>query len=68
MARTIEQIKTEYADLCARAGHLQYQVFTHTKDLELVNNALRDLNFEAAKVQADAKPSETKLEEVANVG
>lgn len=46
--RTVEELQQEYANLCARAGHLQYQVYTLSKDLEIVNQTMRDLNFEAA--------------------
>lgn len=67
MSRTIEDIKIEYGNLCVKAGHLQYQLYVLAKDLELVNSSLKDLNFEAAKIQADTAPSETKLE-TANVG
>lgn len=56
--RTIEQIKEEYAALCQKAGHLQYQIFIFEKDLEMVNSSLRDLNLEAAKVQREADEKE----------
>jgi len=53
--RTLEDIKKEYADGCVKAGHIQYQLFTLSKDLEVLNNSLRDLNFEAAKLQTEEK-------------
>lgn len=49
--RTVQEIQNEYAQLCTRAGHLQYQVYTFAKDLEIVNATLRDLNVEAAASQ-----------------
>lgn len=51
LARTIEDIQKEYSVLAARSGQLQYQVFTLKKDLELLNNQMRDLNFEAAAIK-----------------
>ncbi len=51
-ARTVEQIQNEYTQQCVRAGHTQYQIAQLQKDLELMNRSLRDLNLEAATVQA----------------
>lgn len=51
-SRTIPEIQQEYQNLCLKAGHLQYQVYNHTRDLEMINSELRDLNLEAAAVQA----------------
>lgn len=48
--RTVAEIQQEYAQVCTRAGHLQYQLYTLTKDLELINSTLRDLNIEAGNV------------------
>jgi hypothetical protein len=57
--RTIETIQREYSQGCAKAGQLQYQIFTLAKDLELVNASLRDLNNEAATLsQKKEVPSE----------
>lgn len=58
--RTLETIQKEYGDLCFKAGSLQYQIVTFQKDLDITNNLIRDLNFEAAAVIAKSKetPSE----------
>lgn len=48
--RTVEKIRQEYSALCAKAGHMQYQLFTIERDLEILNLTLRDLNLEAAAV------------------
>lgn len=56
--RSIAEIQQEYQNLCLKAGHLQYQVYTYGKDLEMVNKELRDLNLEAATVKA----AETKAD------
>jgi hypothetical protein len=55
--RTVPEISQEYSGLCTKAGHLQYQINTLQKDLELLNGTLRDLNLEAAAVQAKAAPA-----------
>lgn len=56
--RSVEEIQQEYARVCTRAGHTQYQLYTLQKDLELINNTLRDLNIEASsapKVEEEKK-------------
>ena len=60
--RTIPEIQAQYQSLCTRLGHVQYQVFTHQKDIETINSTLRDLNLEAASVQAaENKAKEAEL-------
>lgn len=64
--RTIEEIQREYGQLCAKAGNAQYQVATIQKEIDLINDRLRDLNLEAAAVQAaEAKAAQeaAKVEE-----
>lgn len=46
--RTVEEIQKQYEQGCFRAGHLAYQIFALSKDLEALNGTLRDLNLEAA--------------------
>lgn len=46
--RTEEVIYREYSELALKAGQLQYQIVTIQKDLDLVNEQMRALNFEAA--------------------
>lgn len=73
--RTVPEISQQYTQLCTQAGHLQYEIATKTKDLDLLNSTLRDLNNEAyaaqqaekeakAKADAEAKKSEEPKEEV----
>jgi septal ring factor EnvC (AmiA/AmiB activator) len=50
-ARTLQDIQSEFSALCTRAGHLTYQAFTFQKDVDLLNNRMRELNFEAAALQ-----------------
>lgn len=51
--RSIPEIQQEYQNLCLKAGHLQYQVFTHERDIDMINNELRDLNLEVAAAKAE---------------
>lgn len=53
--RTVPEIQNEYQGLCLRAGHLNYQIYALSKDLDMVQNSLRDLNIEAATAQAAEK-------------
>lgn len=48
MERTLEVITKEYSDLCARAGHIQYQVGVLSTELATLNDKLKELNLEAA--------------------
>lgn len=57
--RTIAEIQADYQQQCVRAGHLNYQLFALneqicnvSRDLEVLNAALRTLNIEAAAAQA----------------
>jgi hypothetical protein len=52
--RTLEEVKNEFNQLCFRAGSLQYEIAVKNKDLEMLNESLRNLNFEASKIQAKA--------------
>ena len=49
--RKIAEIQQEYQQLCLRAGHTQYQLYTLKKDMELINDSLRNLNAEATAVK-----------------
>lgn len=49
--RGIPEIQQDYQGLALKAGHTQYQIFTLERDLELMNQTMRDLNIEASKVQ-----------------
>lgn len=48
--RTVDDIRNEYSQLCAKAGHVNYQIFQLSSDLKLINEQLRDLNLEATKL------------------
>lgn len=53
--RTMQEIQNEYTSVCNKVGHINYQISTSKRDLELLYSALRDLNFEAAALQAKQK-------------
>lgn len=57
-SRDVSEIQVDYQNLCLKAGHIQYQIFALSKDLELVNSSLRDLNLEAANVKSQSESVE----------
>lgn len=67
-ARTVAEISQEYQGLCTRSGHLQYQINTMQKDLDLLNSTMRDLNFEAAAVQQKEAAAKAAAEQSAAAG
>lgn len=59
--RTVEDVQREFTQLCAKAGHIQYQISCLTKDLGLVNTQCEELSIEAAKIsRAEAESKENK--------
>lgn len=62
--RTMADVQNEFQSLCAKAGHIQYQIHVLTKDLDQVNTQVEDLNFEAAAISRAEK--EAKAKEAAN--
>ena len=56
--RTVAEIQQDYQGLAMKAGHTQYQIYTLERDLELMNQTLRDLNIEASKIQQEEKSAE----------
>lgn len=61
--RSVEEIRNEYGQLCAKAGHVQYQIAVLSDDLKFVNEQLKELNFEAAKAAQEAPKKEEKSNE-----
>jgi hypothetical protein len=53
-SRSLDQVSIEYQKACVQAGNLQYQIFVLSKDLELLNDSLRNLNLEAAAIKSKA--------------
>lgn len=48
--RTKDEVQSEYGQICAKAGHAQYQIDVLKRDLTMLNERLRDLNLEAAAI------------------
>lgn len=64
--KTIEELHKEYSDLCLKAGHVQYQIDALERDLKVLNDTRRDINFEAAALNAKANAAkETATTEAA---
>lgn len=61
--RTVETIQQEYQSGCLKLGHLEYQVYTIKKDIDVLKSQLRDMNFEAAQIQAKASEEAAKAAE-----
>ena len=53
-AKTLDELHKEYGNLCMQAGHIQYQIDILKKDLEVLNQTRKDINFEAAALKAKA--------------
>lgn len=56
--RSMEEIQRDYAILCQKAGHTQYQIDALSKELKILNEAIRDLNLEAAALPQSQPASE----------
>jgi len=52
MARTLEEIKNDYGKLVFELGQKHYHISQLEKDVKLLEEQIRDLNFEASKVKA----------------
>lgn len=62
--RTLQEIGGEYRQLCMTAGDLQFKIDSFKRDLALLNDQMRDLNFEAiAANQRDQEAAKKKAEE-----
>lgn len=62
--RTMDELNTLYTELCNRAGQLQYQVETNKEQLDNINTAIRNINYEAdARRKLDAEAETKKTEE-----
>lgn len=49
--RTAQEIVQENAALSQRLGYVQYQIFVHESDAQLLKEKIRDLNFEYAALK-----------------
>lgn len=63
------EIQTEYTNACLKAGTLQYEILCKDNDLKVVNDRLRDLNFEyVASKNLEAEVAKKVAEDKAAVG
>lgn len=53
-ARTLRDVQLDYQNACLKAGQMQYQKAMLEEDLRLLNNAIKDINLEAAHLQSVA--------------
>ena len=60
--RSSAEIQNEYTRVCNKAGHIQYQIHALSKDLELINQSLRDLNQEHYKAKEREKAEQAAVE------
>lgn len=51
--RTLSDVNNEYTALCAQAGQKQYLLECAKQDLKALNEAIKQLNTEAAKMQQE---------------
>ncbi len=58
--RSLETIQQEYTNVCAKLGHINFQISSLTSDATTIAATLKDLNFEAIAAQAKAKEEEVK--------
>lgn len=61
--RAMDEIQKVYAELCARAGALQYRITIEQRELDQLNEALENVNTEAnarQKLDSEPKKEETK--------
>lgn len=58
--RAKDAIEQDYGRLISQAGQAQYQVSVYTEELNRMNEALRNLNYEAAaRNQLDAQSAKS---------
>jgi hypothetical protein len=50
VVKTMEDLKRDYTGLCSMAGDMQYKIMCLTEDLKNLNERIRMLNQEAAKM------------------
>lgn len=66
MARTLEVIGKEYAELAQKTGHIAYQISVMQDEIEKAQDAMRALNVEASKLQAKTEGANEQAEASGN--
>jgi len=65
--REMAEIQSAYQQLCANAGQLQYQLKIQSRELDMINSKLEEVNREAAarmQLDKDASARKSTLEAV----
>lgn len=64
--KTMEDLQKEYTRLVCRAGELQYDIANKSKDLQALNESIKAVNLEAARLsrQEAAAEAEKKVSEM----
>lgn len=63
--RSVKEIQQAYSQMCARLGHVEYQLFLNKRDSETLKRELEALNLEAAASAASEKQNEASEQPVA---
>lgn len=61
--RSFDEIQNEYQGLCTKVGHMSYQVWALNKEINTINDRIRDINFEAAALKEAEKAAEEPKKE-----
>lgn len=61
---TIDDLTKQYGDLCAKAGHIKYQIFIMEYDLNKLHEAMKSINNQAAELKAKEKKPEVLTPEI----
>jgi hypothetical protein len=51
--KTLEEIKSEYVNVCVKAGDLQYKIYHFSQELKAANKQLQALNQQALQLQQE---------------
>lgn len=62
--RTVEELRTEYGNLCAQAGELQYKIKEFTGALNSLNQKIGSLNREFNSLNENAGSPQTEAQPV----
>lgn len=61
--RSPDAVRQEYQNLAFKAGNLQYEIVCKQKDLQVLNDTMRELNFEYIEAQNKAEEAKKAAEQ-----
>ena len=62
--RSLQDVQNDYTRVCARLGHVEYNIAVMKKDADAIKGELQALNLEAAALNAEqAKEEAAKAED-----